>query len=60
MELHELCLNLIHCESEQEVIDILKKENYWDDEDNWQFFGGDENNFSIIGNQKSNPETAIV
>ena len=42
------------------MIDILKKENYWDDNENWQFFGGDENNYSIIGNQQSKPETAIV
>ena len=60
MQLKDLCLSLIKCESEEEVIDILKKENYWDDSENWQFFGGDENNYSIIGNQQSKPETAIV
>jgi len=56
----DLCLSLITCESEEEVITILKREKYWEDEDNWQFFGGDENNYSIIGNQQSKPETAIV
>jgi hypothetical protein len=60
MSLKDLCYALIHTESEDEVIDILKKENYWDDSENWQFFGEDENNYSIIGNQQSKPETAIV
>ena len=60
MQLKDLCLALIQCESEIEVIDILKTENYWDEEENWQLFGEDENNYSIIGNQQSKPETAIV
>ncbi|MCX6238711.1 MAG: hypothetical protein NTY07_14300 [Bacteroidia bacterium] len=60
MQLKDLCLDLVQCESEDEVIDILKREKYWDKEENWQFFGADEGNFSIIGNQQSKPEAAIV
>lgn len=60
MQLKDLCLNLIRCESEEEVIAILKREKYWDRQDNWQYFGGDEGNYSIIGNQQSKPEAAIV
>lgn len=60
MQLKDLCLALIQCESEQEVIELLKKEKYWDRPENWQLFGGDENNYSIIGNQQSKPEAAIV
>jgi hypothetical protein len=60
MNLKNLCLALINCESESEIIEILTKEGYWDDNENWQFFGKDENNYSIIGNQQSKPETAIV
>ena len=33
MQLKDLCLALIQCESEIEVIDILKTENYWDEEE---------------------------
>ena len=55
-----LCLSLVKAESEEEVIQILKKSKLWDDLDNWKFFGGDENNFSVIGNQQSKPESAIV
>jgi len=60
MQPKELCLKLIQCESEEEVIEILKKENYWDNPENWKLFGDDENNYSIIGNQQSKPESAIV
>ena len=55
-----ICLELVKAESEHEVIQILKKHNLWDDPANWQFFGGEENNFSVIGNQQSRPESAIV
>lgn len=60
MQLKDLCLSLVQCETEEEVIEILKKEKYWDRAENWQLFGGDENNYSIIGNQQSKPESAIV
>ena len=58
--MHSLCLSLVKAESEQEVIDILKKVHYWDNEENWRFYGNVENNFSVIGNQQSLPESAIV
>lgn len=60
MQLKEFCLALVHCESEEEVIELLKKEKYWDKSENWQYFGADEGNYSIIGNQQSRPESAIV
>ncbi|MFN8310886.1 MAG: hypothetical protein U0T73_13070 [Chitinophagales bacterium] len=60
MQLKDLCLALVQCETEEEVIEILKREKYWDRSENWQLFGGDENNYSIIGNQQSKPESAIV
>jgi len=60
MDAKDLCLSLVKCESENEVIEILKREGYWDRTDDWQFFGEDENNYSIIGNQQSKPESAIV
>ena len=60
MQLKDLCLSLVKCESESEIIEILIKEKYWDNPENWHYFGGDENNYSIIGNQQSKPEAAIV
>lgn len=60
MQYRDLCLSLAKCNTEQEVIDILKSADYWDSSNNWMYFGGDENNYSIIGNQQSKPEAAIV
>ncbi|MBI5214717.1 MAG: hypothetical protein HY960_03085 [Ignavibacteriae bacterium] len=60
MQLKDLCLALVHCETEDEIIEILKREKYWDRPENWQLFGDDENNYSIIGNQQNKPESAIV
>jgi len=55
-----LCLNLAYCESEKDVIKLLKNEGYWDDSRAWRYYGDNENNFATIGNQQSRPESAIV
>jgi hypothetical protein len=58
--LQSLCQSLAAADSEQEVIQILKKAGYWDAQRNWKFYGDNENNFAVIGNQQSLPESAIV
>jgi len=58
--LKTLCLNLLKAETENEVIGLLKKLGYWDNPKYWAYYGDNENNFSIIGNQQSLPETALV
>lgn len=58
--LQSLCQSLVEAESEQEVIQILTKTGFWDNQRNWEFYGDNENNFSVIGNQQSLPESAIV
>ncbi len=60
IKLRNLCLSLAKAESEQEVVNTLKKAGYWNNQKNWEFYGGLENNFSVIGNQQSLPESAIV
>ena len=60
MDLFALCSELIHADSEDRVISILKRHNLWEDGSNWKSLGDLENNFSIIGNQQSKPEAALV
>lgn len=55
-----LCLNLANADSEEEVIQILKGTDYWDNEKYWRYYGDNENNFATIGNQQSRPEAALV
>lgn len=51
--LQNLCQSLVESDSEQETIQILKKADYWNVQENWKFYGNNENNFSVIGNQGS-------
>jgi len=59
-DLKDLCIDLAKSESEKEVIDILKKWGYWDDPTAWRYYGDNENNFAVIGNQQSAPDSALV
>jgi len=58
MNNRELCDRLIKSESEESVVDILKEANLWNTQ--WKPYGNNENNFSIIGSQQSQPDTALV
>src|SRR5258708_18292289 len=56
----DLCVSLLAAESENDVIRILTELDLWGDDTAWRYFGDNENNFSIIGNQQSNPAAAMV
>lgn len=56
----KLCLSLLYAESEAEVIHILTQAGYWDNNEDWQYFGGIENNWSQIGIQQAHPVAAMV
>jgi hypothetical protein len=56
----DLAMNLVQAEKENEVIEILKNAGYWGDYIYWKPYGGNENNYSIIGNQQSNADAALV
>ncbi len=56
----ELCTDLLHADSEEKVIAILKHAGYWDDPRAWRNYGDLEGNFATIGNQQSRPEAALV
>ena len=56
----DLCIELLRAESEEDVVQILKRENLWDDTSQWAYYGGMENNWGIIGSQQAKPESALV
>ena len=60
MNTKELAMRLASAETEDQVIKILKEEKLWDDMSRWSPFGGNENNLSIIGNQQSSADAALV
>ena len=53
-------LDLLHAETEQDVVAILTKAGYWNNPVVWRDYGDRESNFAIIGNQQSKPEAALV
>lgn len=56
----KLCLDLLHADTEAEVVQLLKKSGYWDDPKSWRLYGDKDNNYATIGNQQSRPEAALV
>ena len=56
----QLCMDLLHADTEDLVIRLLTEHGYWDNPDVWRPFGGKDDNFSTIGNQSSSAEGALV
>ena len=56
----KLCLDLMHADSERDVIDLLRTSGYWDQEAAWRRLGDQKYNYSTVGNQQSLAEQAIV
>lgn len=56
----ELCLRLLHCETEDEVVSLLKEHRLWEDRAVWRPYGDVKNNRGVVGNQQSHPVAALV
>lgn len=56
----EFAIALAKAETEEEVIALLQARGYWDNYSMWKSLGGNDNNYSIIGNQQSSPDAAFV
>lgn len=56
----DFCLNLLQSETEEEVVEVLKKYGYWEDRSAWKPYGDMPNNRSIVGNQQSSSVAALV
>lgn len=59
-EIKDLLLSLIKADTEREITDALKKYGLHQNRSAWRDFGDKENNYSVIGNQQSLPEVAMV
>ena len=56
----QLCSDLLHADSEGEIITLLKKHGYWDKPGLWRHYGDVENNWGQGGNQQSLAEAALA
>lgn len=59
-EIRDLCLRLLHAETEQNVIQILTEAGYWNNPAVWRHYGDLENNWGQSGNQQSLAEAALA
>ena len=59
-QIRDLCMALLHAETEAEVIEVLKKAGYWDNSAAWRYYGDVENNWGQSGNQQSLAEAALA
>lgn len=59
-QIRDLCTALLHAETEDEVIELLKKAGFWDRPELWRHYGDLENNWGQGGNQQSLAEAALV
>ena len=56
----EFAIALAKSETEEDVIALLQARGYWENYSMWKSLGGNDNNYSIIGNQQSSPDAAFV
>jgi hypothetical protein len=58
---YEMFLRLLKAETEGEVDAVLQESGYFEHNDqNWRPLGDDDNNWSTVGNQNTNPTGALV
>lgn len=58
-EAKKLCLNLMKAQDSKEVIDLLIKNDLWDDQSLWRNYGDKEGSWATINNQ-GNPAFALT
>lgn len=59
-ESRKLALALLHADSEDDVIRLLREVGLWDGHAHWRLIGDRSGNFATIGNQQSRPDAALV
>ena len=54
-EIKKLCLSIMNAQDSKEVVEILKKNNLWDDPKIWRNYGDKEGSWATINNQGNAP-----
>jgi hypothetical protein len=56
----QLLFDLMKADSEDAVVELLRRAGYWDDDAAWRYYNDEPDNFDRAGNQQRNPEAALV
>ncbi len=59
-QVKELTITLARSSTEDDIVNVLKKTNLWEDESLWKEFDSSSGNWSTIGNQQSEADSALV
>ncbi len=55
----KLCLELLNIDTEEEVVEILRKCGLWENASLWRYYGDDELNWNRTGNQQARSDFAL-
>ena len=58
-QIKQLCLDIMRAEDSAHVVELLKKNNLWDENSNWRNYGDKEGSWGTINNQ-GNPAFALT
>ncbi|MEG9884228.1 MAG: hypothetical protein V6Z86_06360 [Hyphomicrobiales bacterium] len=58
-DVKKLCLDLIHADREEQVVQILKERGFGDDRRYWRHYGDEEANWGRAGNQQQRADYAL-
>lgn len=59
-QVQKMAMELLHADSETEVVRVLHAAGLWEDRSLWRLYGDKEGNFAQAGNQQALPEAALV
>lgn len=59
-QLKSLCLELLKADDENEVVEILKSKELWDNANFWRLYGDTADNYSAAGNQANDSDSSIA
>jgi len=59
-ELQQLCLALMHADTEDAVVALLADAGLWNESALWRYIGDTENNYSQVGNQQAEPIASLA
>jgi hypothetical protein len=59
-QITDLSVGLLHAETEDEIVEILKRAGYWENPAVWRYYGDVENNWGQSGNQQSLAEAGLA
>jgi len=59
-EIKDLCMAILMADSKDEIVEILKKADLWDNPDHWRYYGDKKNNAGQIGGQARTSDAALA